>query len=943
MIFSAGKSRFRAVFFVMILCLRSLRSCARIIDTTTFRKVRAQLMHNSSFAQTPSFRFSIVTAVYNAESFLRETLDSILAQDIGFEEHVQLILVDDGSPDGSGAVCDEYHALYPGNIAVIHQENGGVAAARNAGLTLAAGRYINFLDSDDKLSPETLSLVYDFFVQHEEETDVVSIPMYFFDAQRGPHWQNFKFAGGSRVVDLTQECAVPLMTTSASFYTRACLPLIHFDGRLPIAEDTKINLTILQQKQTLGLVREARYYYRRRSQGSDSLIQGSTKKKSWYLDYMTHFVHWAFRDARAKFGFVPRYVQYTVMADLQWRFKETSDPAALLSPQEIAQYHESLFAALREIDDDILLVQRHLKTEQRCFVLAKKYGHVPQMTADDAGDIYLHFGETQAASLRDIHAALHFFTETDSGLLLEGNIQLLYGCIDAPVEIFLSAGGKTLPCEIVRRSEPARALGETILQHVFFRCILPPDLAECGEIRLAYRCAGREISVRSLRFGKHFPIGGLYRNDYCVLGGRLLTARDGALRLRRAAVLPRLVQEGKMLWELGTRKKLHNRKAALSRLLCAFVRPFLRREIWLISDRANKADDNGEALFLHLQKHPQKKVHPVFVIRRDSPDYARLAQLGAVTDFQSHKHKILFLLAKKNISSHADEFVINPFERAELFAAYRGMLTQQRYVFLQHGVTQNDLTDWLNRYKKNIALFVAATAAEHESLLRLPYFYTEQKVKLLGFPRYDRLYRDERRCITLMPTWRQHLTVALGGGQRAPGPDFAESEYFQFYNQLISHPALLDCAQKHGYTLRFLPHPTIVPAMELFAHDPRVTFLTGKEAYREIFAQSELVLTDYSSVAFDFAYLRKPVVYSQFDKAALYSGGHLFTGGCFDYERDGFGEVEYTLEGTAARLMEYIEKDCALKEEYRERIDQTFPFSDRENCARCVNEVLKLR
>lgn len=83
-----------------------------------------------------SFEFSVVMAVYNVEPFLREAVDSLIAQDFGFE-HIQLIMVDDGSTDGSGAICDDYAAKYPENIMVIHKKNGGVASARNEGLKYA--------------------------------------------------------------------------------------------------------------------------------------------------------------------------------------------------------------------------------------------------------------------------------------------------------------------------------------------------------------------------------------------------------------------------------------------------------------------------------------------------------------------------------------------------------------------------------------------------------------------------------------------------------------------------------------------------------------------------------------------------------------------------------------------------------------------------------------
>lgn len=89
------------------------------------------------------FEFSVVMAVYNVEPFLREAVDSMIAQDFGFEK-IQLIMVDDGSTDGSGAICDEYVAQFPENVMVIHKKNGGVSSARNEGLKHIQGRYVNF-------------------------------------------------------------------------------------------------------------------------------------------------------------------------------------------------------------------------------------------------------------------------------------------------------------------------------------------------------------------------------------------------------------------------------------------------------------------------------------------------------------------------------------------------------------------------------------------------------------------------------------------------------------------------------------------------------------------------------------------------------------------------------------------------------------------------------
>lgn len=93
-------------------------------------------------------QLSIIVPVYKVEQYLRECVDSILSQTYSDYE---LILVDDGSPDRCGEICDEYQKAFPQKIKVVHKENGGLSDARNAGLEIAVGKYIGFVDSDDKI------------------------------------------------------------------------------------------------------------------------------------------------------------------------------------------------------------------------------------------------------------------------------------------------------------------------------------------------------------------------------------------------------------------------------------------------------------------------------------------------------------------------------------------------------------------------------------------------------------------------------------------------------------------------------------------------------------------------------------------------------------------------------------------------------------------------
>ena len=106
---------------------------------------------------------SVIVPVYNIAGYLPQCLDSILNQD---HKKLEVILIDDGSTDASGETCDQY-ALQDSRIRVIHQKNGGAAAAKNAGLRIATGEYLAFADSDDYLEPES----YSYMLQALKDSD----------------------------------------------------------------------------------------------------------------------------------------------------------------------------------------------------------------------------------------------------------------------------------------------------------------------------------------------------------------------------------------------------------------------------------------------------------------------------------------------------------------------------------------------------------------------------------------------------------------------------------------------------------------------------------------------------------------------------------------------------------------------------------------------------
>ena len=134
-------------------------------------------------------KVSVIVPVYNAERYIKNCLDSLAAQTYPFEK-TEVILADDGSSDASAAICQNYAENFA-NIIFLHQEKKGVSAARNLGLTHASGKYIFFLDADDRLTPNTVEDCVKFFESVHNKVDLITYPIetYYHGKKLQPHFR----------------------------------------------------------------------------------------------------------------------------------------------------------------------------------------------------------------------------------------------------------------------------------------------------------------------------------------------------------------------------------------------------------------------------------------------------------------------------------------------------------------------------------------------------------------------------------------------------------------------------------------------------------------------------------------------------------------------------------------------------------------------------------
>ncbi len=884
------------------------------------------------------YKFSIITAVYNVEDFVSDTIDSLIAQDIGFK-NIQLILVDDGSPDNSGAICDEYKNKYPENITVIHKENGGVSSARNAGLELVEGKYVNFIDSDDKFAGNTLSSVWNFFEKHYNETDIVGVPLRYFDGKEGNHVLNFKFEK-TRVVDLNKDYDYVHLSAASSFIKADVIKNKRFNEELAYAEDGLYVQEILLDKQTLGVVSDGEYQYRHRVTGGFSAINRSLKNPKWYTATVENFHLALINKCKNELGYVPMFTQYAIMYDMQWRIKIAEVDTEVISEEEKDIYLDMLSKVIANIDDAIIMAQKNISREYKFAALNIKYKKLPDIVKTE-DNVQLVYSGKPIFFASNFTTRIEFIKVEDNCLIIDGH----YLVFDMPYENFkikACINNKEFVAEKIDRNSFVMSLGKNIQRAEGFVVKIP--LNECGAdvftVKLALEIDGVTVITRRYSYRYFTPITNSFMGSYCNQGGWILSVLKAGIIVQKQTFMRLMRKRIKMGLALLTRKNKQSKEALLSRILLPIVKFFKKKPVWLISDRGEKAGDNGEAFFRYMcNKHPE--IDARFVIRKDCNDFERLKQIGPVVAKGTFKNRFLILLSEIILTSQLGN---DAYDQYGIYRSYyKELLADKRVVFLQHGVIKYNFAGWLNRYNKNIFGFVTSAHGEWKSIVEEGYHYTEKEVWLTGLPRWDRLYENSERRITIMPTWRKYLT--RGRNPKTGGwhliPDFEESRYFTYYNSLLNDEKLISAAKKYGYKISFLPHPNVQPHIELFTKHPDVDFFAEDVSYTDIYAHSDLIITDYSSAVFDFAYMRKPLVYNFFDADEFYAGGHTSSGGYFDDVKDSFGEVEYDLESTINRIIEYMENGCELKEEYRQRIDKFFAYSDQNNCQRVFDKIME--
>lgn len=355
-----------------------------------------------------------------------------------------------------------------------------------------------------------------------------------------------------------------------------------------------------------------------------------------------------------------------------------------------------------------------------------------------------------------------------------------------------------------------------------------------------------------------------------------------------------------------------------------------RKKNWIICERPDEAQDNGFIFFKFLrQKHPE--INAIYLIDKKCGQYSNVAKLGKTVQFGSIKHLMLLIGAPVKISSQL--FGYAPWVQFKTY--YRRNKAHGTHVFLQHGITKNLHEGLYGDTCNSLKLFVCGAKPEFDYIFK-EFHYKNEVPQYTGLPRFDLLndYKTQNQII-LMPTWRANL-------DSKSDEEFQKTPFFINWMKFINNEVLNEFCAKNDIVIKFYMHHSFKKYLHLFNGGKAVKIIKfGEESVQNILKESKLLITDFSSVYFDFAYMNKPMIFFQFDEDSYYAGH--YAKGYFDYRRDGFGKVCITEEETLDEFFNIVNNNYQVESVYQSRSSKYFVYRDSNNCQRVYDAIVKVK
>ena len=823
------------------------------------------------------FIFSII--ILPQDNYNMTNLDSIFNQN---NDNIQIIFLKEDND-----LIEKYKKSYPENISIFNEDNFTINDIN--------GDYIHFSNLNNYYSENTFASINDFILKNGD-LNIVSP------------------GNANQIINLNDNADLPVSDITQIFIKKSCLDnqtinkiidgcdFFYFNRLLDDNEKLGIADTGIQSK-TQPLISE-NWLSRRILQYQNLLDSPNIKNK--------------------------RLIKYNIISDLN----TIINSASLNQIEDHDKFKDNLENILVEIEDEIIKKHAKLNINTKSFLLYLKNNEFHVEIKKDK--IFLKTGNNIINRLHNRGIILDIVDIRDNLLNISGafksscnsdflDFQAVLNYSDGTREIITAQ--KTEYPTTNRARKTYLGIDWTFNPSFDFNIPIKSNNNFKIDFRIAYHEDNNEkiLKINKVKFQKFCNLSEL--SNYFIKDNHIVLYRDNSIHVTDYSSQFRFKLE---LVSMGNIIKSGAEYAWYSiyiRILYFILYLFWKnKRIWLFEDRPLVADDNAKHLFSYAVRQDDD-IKKYYILDKNSKEFNDMKKISKnIVAFGSLKHKMLYLFSEKFISSHSGNYVTNPFYdyNEALFCG----LNPIEKVFLQHGITIHDVSNWLRKYRHNFYLFVTASDYEQKSILHENYNYTDEVVKTLGFPRYDNLNNHKlKNEILFMPTWRKGINNE---------EDFLNSPYYHNIESFFNNERLLDILKNNDFKIVFKPHFETLEYIHCFSI-PEEVELNVDDSYQTLFNESMILITDYSSVFFDFAYLKKPVIYYRDDTRFHYDEGY------FDFETMGFGEIIKNEDVLVDKIEEYILNDCKMETEFIKRVDEFFKFDDKNNCKRVYDCLYKIK
>lgn len=887
-------------------------------------------------------KLSIIWKLSERENDNQVTLDYLKAELAKYEDAIQILIY----PESKEQL---YHASF-------QIKNGTVTTRALIGASevevyedaqkAVDGDFVTYLYSGDRWSENALSLLHDILQENADDT-VIMMHKVMQDETEGPF---AKFHEGKKIISVNVKKdfdIYPFYFGGTILATEVfCKRTLHKE--LGLETEREFFLSIVSHYKKVRFLNEIIFYSSRAQEGDFTFFE-PIYDEDWYDKSFTQFWIPFLKKQKEKNGRVPTFIQYNFLFSVKARFMSNMNNR---NKHVIPEGQESLCLekigqAFSFIDDDILFnchkIQESNVTDSLKWLYGiLKYGQGYHFEKKYLSGIPYYGAENVIFNkITNLKTNILFMNYEDKMLRIDGTIHPILFSMAS--EVYLSFNGKKYNLQYNQRYALNKVFGVSIYKGHSFHVDLPMEGVEDAHLFCLAKIGDEMIKI-TFCYESHFSrMSGAFSNSYWCFGmnPQYIALKDEE-GMRICVITPKdkKRQERRLSKEMFLSFKKRAWLFLVIRKVYFMMRPIMKRKpIWMYLDKIYKGGDSSEYLYRYSIAQKDGNKH-YYLIDKNATDYKRLKKDGYKPLVRgSIKHRLVFLMADMMVISNSTVFAFNNYGLPN--SSYVRDLVDFHVCCVQHGMSVQKIAVAQNRLRDNTRLYFCASKYEIENLSKPIYDYKGyDALKLTGVPRYDGLKNDDKKQILISPTWRMQAAVPVRtseGEQRDYNPLFKESTYFQVFNALINDPRLIDATKKYGYRIKYVLHPIVSAQVDDFDKNDYVDVIpaVGDMSYETMFRESSLMVTDFSGIQFDFAYMRKPLVYLHHKDIPQH-----YEEGTFFYDTMAFGEIAHDNDELIDLLCEYMANGCKMKEEYVRRADDFFYYNDHSNCKRIYDTMV---